>query len=610
MPARRAHRPRRPGAPTLLLLLLPLLISLTGTAPAAAAADTTVNVIATHSGKCLEAEDSSVSPGARIVHTDCTGRPGMNWTVVESSAGGGTVNIVNVHSGLCLEIENTSNVTGTQARQAGCARQPGADFRLVDRTTHVWLQAAAGTPRKCLGVSAGSHISGVPVQLTDCYDQIGTRFAQRQPRSGNDPAEDPPPPTTVVERLNVAPDGAQTPRLDELPKEIRAAHSVSANGRYVAFQSHTAQLVSGDTNNKHDIFVRDRFTSITERISLSSSGVQGDDTSQGPSISGDGRYIAFQSDAANLVPGDTNRQTDVFVRDRQTRTTERVSVSTGGAQTTMSSDQPVISADGRYVAFQSTADNLVPGDTNYCQDIFVRDRQTGATERVSVGRNGAQSNDCSHSVAISADGRHVAFASSGSNLVTGDTNRQTDVFVRDRQTRTTERVSLTSGGVQSTGFSHAPAISADGRHVAFVAEAGLAPGDANTQWDVYVRDRQTGVTEQVSRGQGGAQTDGWSFEPAISSDGGLIAYHSAAANLVPSDTNAALDVFVWDRQSASTERVSKAPRGTQGDLDSYRPAISGNGQFVAFRSEASPLLPDDTNQAVDLFLRYQVSAGS
>ena len=233
--------------------------------------------------------------------------------------------------------------------------------------------------------------------------------------------------------------------------------SVSADGRYVAFRSDEFDLVPGDTNAADDVFVYDRQTGVNERVSVSSGGAQGKlyAWSQWPSLSADGRYVAFNS-VATLVAGDTNGTTDVFVHDRQTGVTERVSVSSGGAQGNQGSGygRPSVSADGRYVAFDSAASNLVAGDTNGTWDVFVHDRQTGVTERVSVSSGGAQGNYQSgfDAVLVSADGRYVAFWS-GASLVAGDTNGKKDVFVHDRQTGITERVSVSSGGGQGNGDS-------------------------------------------------------------------------------------------------------------------------------------------------------------
>src|SRR5437867_4406185 len=224
----------------------------------------------------------------------------------------------------------------------------------------------------------------------------------------------------------------------------------------------------------------------TVRVSVASDGTEGNDVSLGSALSADGRFVAFDSAATDLVAGDTNGVSDVFVHDRQTGTTERVSVASDGAQGNGSSGlvtfafPPALSADGRFVAFVSFATNLVAGDTNGATDVFVHDRQAGTTERVSVASGGSQSNGSNVGSALSADGRFVAFQSAATNLVADDTNGATDVFVHDRQTGTTERMSVASDGSQGNGFNAGPALSADGRFVAFHSTAtNLVAGDTN-----------------------------------------------------------------------------------------------------------------------------------
>src|SRR5205814_1263965 len=196
------------------------------------------------------------------------------------------------------------------------------------------------------------------------------------------------------------------------------------------------------------------------------------------------------------------------------------------------------SADGRFVAFAAWARNLAPGDTNGFGDVFVHDRGTGVTERLSVDGAGTEANDTIHQPAISADGRFVAFVSAATNLVPGDTNGLSDVFVHDRRTRRTERVSVDSAGTQADGASASPALSADGRFVAFSSSAtNLVPGDTNGQADVFVHDRRTGTTERVSVDSAGTGANGWSERPSISADGRFVAFCSYATNLVPRDTN-------------------------------------------------------------------------
>ncbi len=321
--------------------------------------------------------------------------------------------------------------------------------------------------------------------------------------------------------------------------------SVSADGRFVAFDSSATNLVSGDTNGFFDVFVRDWKLHKTTRVSVSTAGVQGDGDSVGPSISADGRFVAFLSSATNLASGDTNGFLDVFVRDRKLHKTTRVSVSTAGVQGDGDSSQPSISADGRFVAFRSSATNLVSGDTGGFLDVFVRDRNLHKTTRVSVSTAGVQGDGASVLPSVSADGRLVAFASDATNLVSGDTNGFRDVFVRDRKLHKITRVSVSTAGVQGDGGSNGPSISADGLLVAFDSTAtNLVSGDTNGFADVFVRDRKLHKITLVSVSTAGVQGDGDSFGPVISADGRLVAFLSSATNLVSGDTNGFQDVFV------------------------------------------------------------------
>jgi Tol biopolymer transport system component len=387
---------------------------------------------------------------------------------------------------------------------------------------------------------------------------------------------------------------------------------VSSDGRFVAFRSFAGNLVPGDTNATWDIFVRDPLAGATELVSIATGGAQSNGVSGlfGISISPDGRYVVFESRATNLVPGDTNGAADLFVRDRLNGTTERVSVATGGTQGNSYSYYPSLSDDGRYVAFASVATNLVPGDTNDAWDVFVHDRQSGVTERVSVATGGTQGNAASDPPAISQDGRYVAFASLASNLVSGDTNGFYDVLVHDRLHGTTERVSVAAGGEQGNGFSAWATLSGDGRFVAFTSLASnLVPGDTNGLRDTFVRDRLAGTTERVSVATGGAQAAGSSAGgPAISQDGRYVAFANGASNLVPGDIGYD-DVFVRDRWSGTTERVSTSTGGAQGIGNSDVPSISGDGRYVVFRSPARNLVPGDSNGRVDVFLHDRSAAG-
>jgi Tol biopolymer transport system component len=408
----------------------------------------------------------------------------------------------------------------------------------------------------------------------------------------------------VTERVSVSSSGEQG-------NNWSYGFSISADGRFVTFDSGASNLVPGDTNGAWDAFVRDRLTGTTERVSVSTAGVQGNGGSGMPSISADGRFVAFASGASNLVPGDTNGECDVFVRDRLTGKTELVSVSSAGEQGNDGSDEPSISADGGFVAFQSYASNLVPDDTSgYYHDIFVRDRLTGTTERVSVSSAGEQANWDSEWPCISADGRFVGFDSEASNLVPGDTNGHSDAFVRDRLTGQTERVSVSSAGEQGNATSGLASVSADERFVAFASVASnLVPGDTNagtypaTGWDVFVRDRLIGTTERVSVSSAGQQVTGDSAWPSISADGRFVAFYSYASTLVPGDTNGQPDIFVRDRLTRTTELVSVSSAGEEGNSGSFFASISADGRLVAFDSWATNLVPGDTNGSPDVFVR-------
>ncbi len=377
--------------------------------------------------------------------------------------------------------------------------------------------------------------------------------------------------------------------------------SISANGRFVAFTSAASNLVPGDTNNNNNIFVRDTLTNTTTNVSVDSAGNQGNRNSRRPSISADGRFVTFSSAASNLVPGDTNNTDDIFVRDTLTNTTTRVSVDSAGNQANDASGRPSISADGRFVAFYSDASNLVPGDTNSSGDIFVRDTLTNTTTRVSVDSAGNQqygSRSFFNFPSISADGRFVAFDSSASNLVPGDTNGYTDIFVRDRLTNTTTRVSFDSAGNQGNSVSQTPSISPDGRFVAFESfTSNLVPGDTNSSGDIFVRDTLTNTTTRVSVDSAGNQRNFRSDNPSTSADGRFVAFESGVFNIVGTKT---FDIFVRDTLTNTTTNVSFDSAGYP--EEGGNPSISADGRFVAFYASPSNVVPGDTNNTDDIFV--------
>jgi Tol biopolymer transport system component len=379
--------------------------------------------------------------------------------------------------------------------------------------------------------------------------------------------------------------------------------ALSADGRYVVFHSYRPSLVGNDRNGVADVFLRDLEQGVTQLVSAAWDGGSGDSYAVDASISAGGRYVAFYSPASNLVRDDRNGYGDIFVWSREDGTLEIVSVNSNGRAGNDESLESAISADGRFVAFTSFASNLARSDKNGTTDVFLRDRQAGYTERVSVASDGSEARGYSWQPSVSADGRYVAFYSTAANLVPGDRGGAADVFVRDRQTRQTRRASETADGTPANGYSVQPVLSANGRHVAFVSAArNLATGDTNGVIDVFVKNLETGAVERVSVATGGGQANGPSFEPALSADGRYVAFESFASNLVPGDDNRRSDVFVHDRATGTTRRVSVAAGGNAANDDNWTPSLSADGRFVAFRSDATNLAAADGNRSSDVYV--------
>jgi Tol biopolymer transport system component len=364
-------------------------------------------------------------------------------------------------------------------------------------------------------------------------------------------------------------------------------------------------LVSGDTNNQSDVFLFDRVDRSLARISSGPGGIQGDEKSADAAISANGLFVAFDSKASNLIASDHNDCDDVFVYDCHEGTVARESVNTAGAEGDSASSYPAISESGRFVAFLSGATNLADSDTNGAYDIFVRDRTLSTTERVSVAAGGAQGNlACEFQPpAISADGRYVAFASWASNLVGSDGNGTVDIFVRDRQLGTTELVSVSTGGDQGNGPSGYPAISAGGRFVAFQSDSSnLVAGDSNSATDIFLRDRQTGTTTLVSVSSAGAAGNAASEKPSLDAAGRYVAFASQAGNLVDGDSNGVADIFFHDCQNGSTTILSRDKDGAVGDHLSQNVRLQPDGSAAVFSSDAGNLVAGDTNKHVDVFV--------
>jgi Tol biopolymer transport system component len=379
--------------------------------------------------------------------------------------------------------------------------------------------------------------------------------------------------------------------------------SISANGRFIVYHSEAGNLVANDTNNASDIFYHDKKTGATYRITLGSQG-EGNDDSVDPRISDNGRYVVYSSAATNLVEGDTNVKYDIFLFDSKKGATRRISVSNSGGQSNGGSYIPAISANGRYIVYDSYANNLVAFDHNLSRDIFLYDKKTGKTAMVSVNSGGMPGNDDSSSARISNNGRYVVFHSDAHNLVEGDTNNASDIFLRDIKKGTTRLISVNSSGGQGNGGSYHAHISNNGRYIVYASDASnLVEGDNNNARDIFLYDTKKGTTRIVSNSSLGIQGNSTSDNPRISSRGRYIVYASDANNLVEGDNNNFPDVFRFDKRTGLTYRVSVGENGIEGTGGgSYSPDVSGNGRFVAYESYADTLLEGDTNKNGDIFL--------
>ena len=378
--------------------------------------------------------------------------------------------------------------------------------------------------------------------------------------------------------------------------------SISADGRYVAFSSGAHNLVANLEYQTYLIYVFDRQKGTIEIVSVNDNGTQGNAYSENPSISVDGSFVAFSSRASNLVPNDTNGFSDIFVYDRIAHTIERVSIADNGAQSNSGSYHPVISADGRFVAYESYASNIVSNDTNGTLDVFLYDRKTHKVKRISVNDNGTEGNKRSEWPSITADGKFVAFQSNASNLVSNSV-ANANIYVYDRDTQKIEMISVSDNGTAGNNSSYTPSISLDGRFVTFSSySSNLVTNNTNGFSDIFVYDRYAHTIERVSIADNGTEANNDSYLPKISADGNFVAFYSKASNLVPNDTNNSEDIFVYNRQNKIIKRVSVNSSGEEGDNNSNSPSISADGRFVAFESLASDLIDNDTNGTSDIFV--------
>lgn len=386
---------------------------------------------------------------------------------------------------------------------------------------------------------------------------------------------------------------------------IRYRASLSADGRFAVFESFANNLVPEDGNKAYDVFVRDMLQNTTTRVSIGSSGDEANGDSGRATISADGRYVAFSSTASNLVADDTNDAADIFVHDLIQRSTVRVSVDSEGMQSNGNSFDPVLSANGAIVAFVSNASNLDPLDGNATWDVYVHDRKSAATRLISRTPARMAGNAASGSPAISSDGKVVVFSSDAGDLVPEDTNAVSDVFYVVGEAPCI-RASVASDGTQANAGSIDPDISDDASTIVYMSLASnLTPGDVNDTFDIYLHRLPVATTSLVSASVKGAPADDVSFGPAISGNGAKVSFFSLAHNLIDNDaTFLHTDVYVKTLSSGAIEVASVDSQGVQGTNDNQSSSLSADGSVVAFESGSSNLVPGDGNAAVDVFARH------
>lgn len=409
----------------------------------------------------------------------------------------------------------------------------------------------------------------------------------------------------ITERVNLTSSGGQSVGEALEP-------NISQDGRFVSFMTSSSDIVANDTNNKTDIFVRDRKLGTTVRANLTSAGGELSWVVSGYKMSANGRFIIFSSSGSGIVPGDTNGKQDMFLRDLKNNTTEMVSLaSTGALPNDSTRDVADISADGRYVVFSSYATNLVPNDVNSNQDVFIRDRKLGTTTMLSKSDGGTLGNDFSTNASISCDGSYVTFISGASNLVNNDTNGKVDVFLVDRVAdNSVSNLTVNANGDSWLG-GYAD-ISCNGETVVFGSEASnLVVNDTNNARDLFVYNMIDGTFERVNVDPAGNETvyipnPNNGVRPvstnSLDYSGRYVVFSGLTTTFVSGDTNSANDIFLRDLRDGTTQIISKRNTTTQTNAGSSNPAVSLDGREVIFDSLDTGYVSGDTNSVQDIFV--------
>ncbi len=409
----------------------------------------------------------------------------------------------------------------------------------------------------------------------------------------------------AIERINLDTMGNQA--SGPFPGGAR----ISADGNFAVWSTDSA-LDPSDNNGLHDVYLRDLNTNVVSRVSVDATGGDPDENSTSPAISADGRFVAFESRASDLLGAgiDTNSLSDIFVRDVVNGVTTRVSVATGGAQSTSGfagSTSPSITGNGRYVAFSSGSDDLIVGDNNGNEDIFLHDRIANSTVRLNLGPLSAEaSGGESSSPAIAENGSVVFFLSSATNLVPGVTSGNPNIFGRDLMSNSTFLASKTAAGAEPNGDCLFPSVSADGNLVVYASSASnLVPIETSMGYDIYLFDRSGDTTTLVSANVAGTPANGFTSNNArISGNGAVVGFTTDANNLLwePSDSGV-YDLYVKDLASGKIALVSVGLNGANpnGNSDGF-PDFTDDGSAVIFSSLAGNLVPNDTNMSRDIFI--------